>query len=111
MLEFDSVRPPRHESNFPSFFQVRARRLELEMVSIIFSLEQLTGPDPSSAPDMLYLIPRETLHSKHTRDGDSKNSRVADPPYKTVDYDKHSKLFIFECPPNSSTRIETQGLL
>src|SRR5664279_854086 len=111
MLEFDSVRPPRHESNFPSFFQVRARGLELETVSTVFALEQLTGPDPSSAPGMLYLIPRETLHPKHTQDGESKNSRVADPPCKTVDYDTHSKLFVFESPPNSSTRLETRGLL
>src|SRR5664279_1512035 len=36
MLEFDSVRPPWCESNFPSFFQGRARGLELEMVSIVF---------------------------------------------------------------------------
>src|SRR5664279_2554612 len=67
MLEFDSVRPPRHESNFPSFFQVRARGLELETVSIVFALEQLTGPDPSSVPGMLYPIPRQKLHSKHTQ--------------------------------------------
>src|SRR5664279_2097044 len=111
MLEFDSVRPPRHESNFPSFFQVRAQGLELEMVSIVFALEQLTGPDPSSAPGMLHLIPRETLPAKHTQDSDSKNSRVADLPCKTVDYDTHSKLSVFESPPNSSTRIETRGLL
>src|SRR5664279_1867642 len=86
MLEFDSIRPPRHESNFPSFIQVRARGLELETVSIVFSLEQLTGPDPSSAPGMLHLIPREMLHPKHTQEGDSKNSRVANPSCKTVDY-------------------------
>src|SRR5664279_1594637 len=92
MLEFDSVRPPWHESNFPSFFQVRARGLELETISIVFALEQLIGPDPSSAPGMLYLIPRQTLHSEHMQTGDSKNSRVDDPPRKTVDYYTHSKL-------------------
>src|SRR5664279_5237354 len=111
ILEFDSVRPPRHESNFPSFFQVRARGLELETVSIVFSLEQLTGPGPSSVPGMPYLIPRQTLHSERTQNGDSKNSRVADFPRKTVDYGTHSKLSVFESLPNSSTQIETRGLL
>src|SRR5664279_2396324 len=81
------------------------------MVSIVFALEQLTRPDPSSAPGMLYLISRQKLYSEYTQNGDSKNSRVAGPPCKTVDYYTHSKLFVFESPPNSSTRIETRGLL
>src|SRR5664279_2529724 len=52
------------------------------MVSIVFALERLTGPDPSSAPGMLYLIPRQKLYLEYTQNGDSKNSRVAGPPCK-----------------------------
>jgi hypothetical protein len=36
MLEFDSIRPPWHKSNYPSLFQVWVRGLELEKVSESF---------------------------------------------------------------------------
>ena len=56
-LEFDSVRPPRHESNYASLFRIRARGLEFEVGQCGFAQEQLTGPDPSGVPGSLIIIP------------------------------------------------------
>src|SRR5664279_2071975 len=67
MLEFDSVRPPRPESSYLSLFQVRVQGLGLEKAGEVFALEQLTGPDPSSAPDTPSHFPRVTNHANtHT---------------------------------------------
>src|SRR5664279_1618563 len=49
--------------------------------------------------------------SPHHKTSDSKNSRVANLTRKTINRYVHSKLFVFESPPDSSTQIETRGLL
>ena len=52
-LEFDSISPPRPESNYASTFQIRARGLEFDVDQRCFAQEQLTGPDPSGVPGSL----------------------------------------------------------
>ena len=56
-LEFDSISPPRPESNYASMFRIRARGLEFDVDQRCFAQEQLTGPDPSGVPGSLINYP------------------------------------------------------
>ena len=52
-LVFDSVRPPRPESNNARQFRSRARGLEFDVDQCWFAREHLTGLDPSGVPGSL----------------------------------------------------------